>query len=259
MNATRRPDTSSVEDRTLYQELFSLSRLVLLVALVAAIGWSVQWLYRKYDVPVAVIGVDGELINVDAGDVEKIVATHLGGGFLSLDLAGICEALEQHPWVATASARRKWPDEVVIAIEEESAIARWGEGRFLSNKGQILEVGNASLPQHLPQLYGPAGLERRVMQQYRNFSQVLQPTGMKVKTFGMAARGNWQVTFEPELELVVGKEPVAKKLERFLLVWEKALQERKDAIERIDLRYGNGLAVRWKQDKDSALEADITG
>jgi cell division protein FtsQ len=58
---------------------------------------------------------------------------------------------------------------------------------------------------------------------------------------------------------VVGKEPVAKKLERFLLVWEKALQERKDAIERIDLRYGNGLAVRWKQDKDSALEADITG
>jgi Cell division septal protein len=179
--------------------------------------------------------------------------------FLSLDLTGICDALEQHPWVATASARRKWPDEVVIAIEEESAIARWGEGRFLSNKGQVLAIGDASLPDHLPVLYGPDGLERRVMQQYKNFSQVLQPTGMKVKAFGMAARGNWQVTFEPELELVVGKEPIAKKLERFLLVWDKALQERKDAIEQIDLRYGNGLAVRWKQDKDTAPETGSTG
>lgn len=258
MNATRRPVPSEHEEPGLLEAVISVLKLGVLVAAVVGIGWGGQWLYQKYDVPVAVIGVDGDLINVDAIEVEQIVATNLGGGFLSLDLAGICEALEEHPWVATASARRKWPDEVVISIEEESAIARWGEGRFLSNKGQVLDIGDAKLPKALPLLYGPEGLERRVMQQYKNFSQVLQPTGMKVKAFGLASRGNWQVTFEPELELVVGKEPIAKKLERFLLVWDKALLERKDAIERIDLRYGNGLAVRWKQDKDTDPETDST-
>jgi cell division protein FtsQ len=228
-------------------------RLSMLLAVVAGLVWSGFYLYRKYDVPVAVIGVDGELKKVSANDVEAIVANNLGGGFLSLDLEGICTALEEHPWVASASARRKWPDEVVITLEEEIAIARWGKSDFLNNKGQILDVGAVELPQSLPLLDGPEGFERRVMQQYRNFSQVLQDTGLDVAEFRLAPRGNWEVKFAPGLLLVVGKEPVAAKLQRFLKVWDKSLHDRVDSVERVDIRYGNGVAVRWKNDSEDPL------
>jgi cell division protein FtsQ len=231
---------------------------LLLLSVVAGLVWGGRWLYQRYDVPVAVIGVDGELVNVKAGDVEQIVAANLGGGFLSLDLEGICQALEQHPWVDRASARRKWPDEVVITIREETAIARWGKNQFLSNQGQILDIGDAVLPRDLPLLQGPEGFERRVMQQYRNFSQILGATGMELTEFRLAERGNWVALLSPGITLVVGKEPVAPKLDRFLLVWGNALKARRDLIDRIDLRYGNGLAVRWKNENEPAADAGST-
>jgi cell division protein FtsQ len=229
-------------------------KLLAMVAISCGLGWGGYLLYQKYDVPIAVIGVDGELGRVAAPEVENIVAANLGGGFLSLDLEGICAALEAHPWVASASARRKWPDEVVIAIEEEVPIARWGEGRFLNNKGKILDIGNVELPETLPLLDGPEGMERRVMQQYRNFSQVLQPLGLKVEACQLAARGNWNLRFEPGLTLVIGKEPVAGKLQRFMQVWDKALKERMESVEQVDVRYGNGVAVRWKAPIEPAPE-----
>lgn len=231
-------------------------KVTIVLGLVGAMGWGGYWLYETYDVPVAVIGVEGEISQVETGEVERIVAGNLGGGFLSLDLDGICRALEEHPWVASASARRKWPDEVVIAIEEEVPIARWSDNRFLNNKGKVLDIAGVSLSLSLPLLDGPAGQERRVMQQYRNFSQVLQPMGLKVETARLAPRGNWVVAFDSGLRLVIGKEPVAGKLQRLLLVWDKQLKDRAENIEQVDIRYGNGVAVRWKEQSELALHQE---
>lgn len=251
------PQRSAIDDEpSRLGSVFSGVRLLIMVAISAAIAWGLLFVYDKYDVPVAVIGVDGELKQITPQEVETIVANNLGGGFLSLDLDGICAALETHPWVAAASARRKWPDEVVITLEEEIPIARWGSASFLNNKGKILDIGTVALPQTLPLLDGPEGFERRVMQQYHNFHQVLQATGLEVTEFRLAPRGNWEVTFAPGMKLIVGKEPVAAKLQRFLQVWDKTLQERVDNVERIDIRYGNGVAVRWKDELDAVGKPD---
>ena len=233
--------------------VLSVVKVAAVMTAITVIAYGGVHLYRKYDAPIAVIGVDGELDNVTAGEVETIVADNLGGGFLSLDLEAICAALEKHPWVASASARRKWPNQVVIALEEEVPIARWGEGDFLNNKGRMLAVGDVALSDTLPLLDGPEGQERRVMQQYRNFSQMLTGTGLRISEFRLAPRSNWELTFDTGMELVVGKEPVSAKLERFLLVWERVLADRADNVARIDVRYGNGVAVNWKEQIDSAL------
>ena len=231
-------------------------KLALMVAIVAGGWWGTNELYRIFDVPIAVIGVDGELKRVRAQELESIVADNLGGGFLSLDLAGICGALEEHPWIATATARRKWPNEVVIAVEEEVPIARWGDDQFLNNQGQVLSIADAELSEKLPLLAGPADLERRVMQQYKNFTQVLEPLGLTVVACHLAPRGNWLVTFDNGMELAVGKEPVGDKLNRFLRVWEAELQPRADHIARVDIRYANGVAVKWKENADTADKYD---
>jgi len=226
-------------------------KLLLLVAMVALVAWGARTIYLLLDVPIAVIGVNGELKRVKTGEVESIVAGSLGGGFLSLDLEGICHALEEHPWIATASARRKWPNEVVISVEEEAPIARWGESHFLTAKGRVAEIAGADLPEELPHLMGPEGMERRVMQQYKNFTQVLDPLGLKVEACYLAARGNWMVTFDNGMELAVGKEPVVDKLNRFLRVWDAELKQRADHIARVDIRYANGVAVKWKENTET--------
>ena len=236
--------------------LFRGVRVLALAALVAGCGWGTAHLYRTYDVPIAVIGVKGELKRVQGAELEAIVAGSLGGGFLSLDLTGITAALEEHPWIASASARRKWPDEVVITVEEETPIARWGDNHFLSNQGKVLDVADVALSETLPLLDGPEGKERRVMQQYRNFSQVLRPLGMKVESCQLAPRENWTLTFANGMALTVGKEPVAEKLGRFLKVWNDALQDRAEDIAHVDIRYANGVAVRWKESIEAGEQPD---
>lgn len=241
---------------------FSISGLIrslqilALIVFVAGAAWGFDLLYKKYDAPVAVIGIEGELKQVSATDVEQIVATSLGGGFLSLDLQGICEALEEHPWISRASARRKWPNEVVISVDEESPIARWGDDKFLNNQGRLLRVADAQLSKTLPLLNGPEGMERRVMQQYRNFSQILRPLELEVEICELAPRGNWLLTLDNGMQLSVGKEPVAGKFKRFMRVWDEALRDRSSEITHVDIRYGNGVAVKWKEQVEIAETTD---
>jgi len=229
------------------QLLLTALKLLLVLVVVAGLYWGGKELYQRFDVPIAVIGVDGDLTRVKPQELEGIVATSLGGGFLSLKLENVCAALEAHPWIATASAHRKWPNEVVIAVTEEAPIARWGEEQFLNTKGEVGDIAGGDIPDNLPQLAGPAGMERRVMQQYKNFTQVLAPMGLNIEKCQLATRGNWLLTFDNGMELAVGKEPVVDKLNRFQRVWETELEQRADHIARVDIRYGNGVAVKWKE------------
>lgn len=227
---------------------FGVAALGISVLVIGA--WGLRFLYEKLDVPIALIGVDGSIKHLSSSDVEEIVAASLSGGFLSLDLDRIREGLEAHPWVESASARRKWPNELVIMIHEETPIARWGDSGFLNNRGQALDLGTAAELEGLPLLAGPEGMQRRVMQQYRIFTQLLQVTELKIIEFRMGERGGWHLRFEDGPALVVGRSQVTEKIQRFLKVWDKALKVRFDQIDNIDIRYGNGVAVRWKQKSD---------
>lgn len=227
--------------------LLARTGLAVLGALVLAGGVvGLRMLYEKLDVPIAVIGVDGRIANLSAREVEDIVAANLSGGFLSLDLDRIREGLEAHPWVESATARRQWPNQLVIVIREETPIARWGDNGFLNNRGQTLDVSNAAELADLPLLAGPPGKERAVMQQYRIFTQLLQTTGLRIVEFRMGARGGWHLRFADGPTLAVGRGQITDKIQRFLKVWDKALAVRLDQIDHIDIRYGNGVAVRWK-------------
>lgn len=235
----------------LWRVLVRLSALAMaLVALVGAVAGS-RLLYEKMDVPIGLIGVDGELAHIAPKELEAIVAAELNGGFLSLDLDAVRVALEAHPWVARASARRVWPDQLMLVIEEETPIARWGGDGFLNNRGQMLAIDSLEGLDNLPLLAGPEGQSRDIMQQYRNFAQMLQAASLRIDEFRLGHRGDWSLEFAQGPSLVVGRGEVTEKIQRFLQVWKQHLRERVDEIDSIDIRYGNGVAVAWK-DNDKA-------
>jgi cell division protein FtsQ len=47
--------------------------------------------------------------------------------------------------------------------------------------------------------------------------------------------------------LVLGRDEIAEKIRRLVIVWQSGLSLQSDSIETIDLRYPNGLAVSWKE------------
>jgi cell division protein FtsQ len=54
------------------------------------------------------------------------------------------------------------------------------------------------------------------------------------------------VQFTNDLTVSLGHEQLLERVERFDRVYRNVIKDRVDAVERIDARYGNGVAVSWR-------------
>ncbi len=107
------------------------------------------------DRPITRINVQGDLSYISQQAVQQRIAPFVASSFFKIDLAAMRTELEQMPWIAHAEVRRVWPDQVVIRLEEQLPVARWGDESLLNNQGQAFTPRELSNYEHLPQLFGP--------------------------------------------------------------------------------------------------------
>lgn len=230
--------------------------LLLGVLLNAERSW--QFMQPYVNPPISKIRVLTELSTVKQQMVEQQLMPYGNGFFWSVDIAAIRYALEELPWIASAEVRRIWPDQLQVLVKEELPVARWGKTALLSTHGHLFTTLDAQVHAHLPQLRGPKDTQQRVMQQYLLFSQALRPLGYSIKKLEMRERGSWFVTTQTGLQVLFGRDHLVEKMRRFAVVYEKELKQQIDKIERVDLRYANGLAVAWRAPTESGATVVVT-
>ena len=218
-----------------------------------------QRLLPYADQPIARISVQGDLHYVSRVAVAKQVEPFADARFFSVDLEAMRSALEQMPWIAEAEVRRVWPDQVLIRLEEQLPVARWGDEALLNHQGQAFAPGELDGYEHLPKLWGPQRAQQQIMRQYQLLSQLLRPLDFTVTRLELRERGSWYLTTGQGLELLLGRDHVVEKMRRFVSVYEKALKEHNANIARVDLRYPNGLAVAWREMPAAPVPGDSAG
>ena len=154
--------------------------------------------------------------------------------------------ITETPWVEEAYVTWRWPDRLHVDVQRLEPIAYWNTDGFISDKGEIFVSGHLS-PGRLPHLSGPPGKEKMIMQQYVQINQVLNRTGHSVDTLSLDERGAWTFTSQRGIEVSLGKELVRERLDALLVVLQ-SLEEKglADRVAAMDVRYANGLAVKWK-------------
>ncbi|MBU2332036.1 MAG: cell division protein FtsQ/DivIB [Gammaproteobacteria bacterium] len=220
---------------------------VLLVGLAVGLYELGERLLPYADRPIAKVSVQGELGYVSRDAVQQRIAPFVEQSFFKVDLNGMRHQLEQMPWIAHVEVRRVWPDQVMVRLDEQLPIARWGGEALLNNKGQAFSPDDLTRYEHLPHLYGPKRAQQRVMQQYQMLSQMLRPLGFSISRLELRERGSWFLTTNQGVELLLGRDQVVEKMRRFTAIYQKALEQESEKIARIDLRYANGLAVAWHE------------
>jgi cell division protein FtsQ len=200
---------------------------------------------------VLTLQVEGRLRYVVPGDVQVIAKPHLQAGFFDLDIREVHAAVLELPWVERVEVRRRWPNGVVVRIWERQAIARWGEQSLISSHGDLFTPAHGTLPTGLPQLSGPDGTERLLLESLAHFSDVLAPAGLKVAGINIDARGAWSVTLDIGLAMRLGRGQIEERLQRFANTALPTLGDRIEQVAYVDLRYGNGFAVRWREQASS--------
>lgn len=240
--------------------LSSLKRVlwpVLLVALVVGLYELGERLAPYADRPIAKVSVRGELTYVDQQVVQARMAPFVEASFFKVDLDALRHDLEQMPWIAHVEARRIWPDQVMVRLDEQLPIARWGDEALLNNNGQAFAPDDLTQYEHLPQLHGPKRAQQRVMQQYQILSQMLRPLGFSIARLELRARGSWFVTTKQGVELLLGRDQIIEKMRRFTAIYQQELVQKSERIARIDLRYANGLAVAWHEPSPTTTDEPV--
>lgn len=85
------------------------------------------------------------------------------------------------------------------------------------------------------------------MSQFHDLNQMFRPAGLKVNSLELEARGAWSLELDNQIRVVVGREAVNERLQRFLMLYQRRLKDQAEKIEQIDIRYPHGVAVKWRQ------------
>jgi cell division protein FtsQ len=225
------------------------------ITLTAGIGYGLKEAFVKVNTQrIAKVQIEGALHFLSRSELEETVSRFVETSLVALDLDLLKQELEARPWVNRVEIRRQWPDRLMIRIEEEVAIARWGQGQLLNQQGRVFQPDSIAEQMQLPFLSGPAGTEQLVMQQYQQFNQLLYPLGVRMRDLELNERGAWTITFSNTAQgdnlvrVKVGREAVLERMRRLVTFLESDVAAQLPLLAGIDLRYGSGLALSFREE-----------
>ncbi|MBE64766.1 MAG: hypothetical protein CMK39_04350 [Porticoccaceae bacterium] len=195
--------------------------------------------------------INGEFHYLSEHDVIQLIDENVQTGFLTLDLPELNKKIVEQDWIRSSSIRRSWPATLIVNIEEEIPVARWGEQQLLNNVGDYIDVINKDSVSHLPVIFSQVGDTKEIIKIYQLISGLLGPVGLRIEEVVSDNSGSWTLTVLSDIKIILGRDQLVEKLQRLQSVWLAELSSQEKNINVIDLRYPNGLAVKWKRNTRS--------
>ena len=148
-------------------------------------------------------------------------------------------------WVRHVNVRKQWPAGIEVEVYPEYAIAYWNDDAWINKEGEVL-VTDLLESGDLPHLYGPEGREFEVMTRYQQLQPMLGAHGYAIDALTLSERGSWSIETVNDVKVLLGKEDLMGRMERFLEVSSRLKAEGDTReIARMDARYANGIAVHF--------------
>jgi cell division protein FtsQ len=198
----------------------TITGLVLIMMLVSIVTLAKYGLSDPYRFPLEVVEVKGDFRYLDKQELQGVYK---------------------------ASVKRVWPATLRIQIEEQLAVAQWGEQGYLNKKGEPFFPTQLNPVLKLPVLAGPEGHELKVLENYHRVTKTLAPLGITVAGVELDSRRAWHLQVSEGVLLELGRTDTRKRLQRFINAYPAVFAGRIEHLKRVDLRYSNGFSVDWQQ------------
>jgi cell division protein FtsQ len=252
--------------------LFWVKNILIIGLSLSLTGTLLLWLLEPHTLPLTKVQIEGTLINIDPQDLQAIVSRVTLGGLLSLDVAAVRRVLLSVPWIQDVRIYRRWPDTLLIQIQEREAVASWYDKAIVDPKGHLFVVPTHWLKNRpvkgkdgsdLPRFQGPPGSVKLILERYYPLTKLIQAAGLKIKELGYDSRQAWYMILNQGIHLQLGRGDSEARVQRFLQVYQRIITpfaslcakaetrsplcqnpSENNLITQIDLRYTNGVAVR---------------
>jgi cell division protein FtsQ len=226
--------------------VFRFTGLLMLLSIFAGVAYFVSDpIAHLLERPLKSVAVEGNFQFLSKDRAMALILEDIDGDFLQIDLEHLKTLLESDPWVEHVFLSRRWPDTLVVKIAEQKPIARWDTNGFLNQRGEIIRVKETDKLIDLPWLQGDEANAYEIMRQYQDLSTLLRSRGLEIVTLTCDSKKSWRINLKNNIEIAIGRDQVMEKLGRFVTAYDNFLRDVWSDVQAIDVRYTNGVAVRW--------------
>ena len=247
-NAVKRKKTGLWREKL--GNLLSHAWLGRLVAITCVIS-TVVWLQGRIDIenifPIEKVQIEGEFRYLSKQSLQTQALPYVRGGFFTVNLDDVRNAVIELPWVEDVSIRRYWPNELIIRVIEKQAVAYWGDKALVSSRAELFVPEVIDENMQLPRISGPDGQHKNMLEEMARMQSWLQDANFTIAHLKQDTRRSWVIRMESGLELRLGRKNYNERLQRFVNAYEQGLNKEISKIKHVDMRYTNGLAVAWKE------------
>jgi cell division protein FtsQ len=257
----------------------NISMLFILSLLMISIGTGVYYLYKENSFPVKQIVMLHTLHEQNSEELQKLISKAIDGGFFSLNIEKLRHKLETLAWIDTVSVRKKWPHTLQLDIQEKKVAARWitidvnkrtinklkkvkwDKQSLISNKGIVFSTPLTEIQYkkyNKFEIYSsPFDLSVSGLKKCRHISKIMKEVKLNIRYCFQDLRRSWVVKLENGFELFLGRvnnkklsnlndDKILQRVKTFIMAYKKILKKHEKNIDRIDMRYTNGFAIKWK-------------
>jgi cell division protein FtsQ len=92
---------------------------------------------------------------------------------------------------------------------------------------------------------GPDGQQDDILIMYQDISKIISPLDLHIVQLSLTSDMLWRMRLNNGMDVMIGNKDVLLRIQHFVQVYDKVFADERQASY-IDLRYANGLAVKWQ-------------
>jgi cell division protein FtsQ len=230
-----------------------LGKIFTLLFAITVLVATYQLSLTMFDKDITSIEISGPFQRVTALHIEDAISEEIDAGFIGADIDRIQDLIVALPWVDQARVVRRWPSRILITINEQAPAAVWRDNGLLNTRGELFIEESRHIPAELPRLSGPDNSSAEVAKRYLTVRKQLIPRGLDVRRIQVNARGSWEMTLGNGIDVRLGRKAAVDRMDLFLNVVTDIITSRGTEIDYVDMRYGNGFAIGWKDNSQTPI------
>ncbi len=247
--------------RVLFSSLFYRLVIGLLLLLICGVlsyaGYKgVLKLFQAY--PILKIDIVGDLNFVEPAKLQSLVIRCTEGtNYFQVPLEELRREMLQLEWIEEVRIKKVWPNRLEVFLVELRPVAVWQNKFLISSKGDLVEVEDIEVNHaFLPRLSGGEDQVAWLLESYQLMTPLLNQGGGRLIALELTDYFHWRLSVHhggSDVEVWLARDKVIDQLARFNSMMDaiSALGERRPV--RLDLRYPQGIAVKWAELDENAL------
>lgn len=216
--------------------------------ILSAMIYGLLWLRHSKRFSINLIQIHAQYLYITPQQIKRAMLPYLSNSnFFSLPIDSIERALANLPAIANVRLKRQWPHTLIVHIKERQPIAVWNGNKLLDQSGAIFSAPKMPSWALLPHFTGQKDQAKNMITHYQQMRTALSQDNLVIKACTLSAIGDWQLQLIPgNFWVYLGNRFLKQRLTRLIGSYQPLLASNPNhKIAYIDLRYPQGMAVRW--------------